>query len=115
MTHYSRRTYIHHHAELQPGDLVDVSVTLDPYWATVDHLGECADDEDGDERCDGDCLGVIFFVDELDAPYHVLDSDEVYARLRAEATQEDVDAENDEHGAASAARAAQFEVVGAAE
>jgi hypothetical protein len=107
VSHYSRRTYIHHSAEFEPGDLVDISTSLTPYWAAVDRIGACADDEDGEDRCDGDCLGVVFFVDELDAPYHVGESDEVYARLTAEATQDDVDAENKAHAAAAAARYAE--------
>ena len=74
----------------------------------MDHLGTCADDEDGDDRCEGDCLGVIFFVDDVDEPYHVAESDEVYARLRAEAGQDVIDAENEAHAAAAAARAQTF-------
>src|SRR4051794_29367712 len=103
MTHYSRRTYIHHIAALEPGDLVDISVTATPYWSVVDHLGGCDEDENGDEVCDGDCRGVVFHVDEGDvAGWHITkDEGGVYARLLADATQDDVDAENEAHAAAA--------------
>ena len=116
MAHYSRRTYIHDIADLQPGDLIDISVTANPYWSVVDRIGDCEDDEDADEHCDGDCVGVIFHVDEGDvAGWHIAPGESVPARLAAEADQDVIDAENETHAAASAARAAQFEVVGAAE
>ena len=99
MSHYSRRTYIHHPCDLERGDLVDVSATLLPCWATVDRVGTCADDSAGDGECDDGCDAVIFFVDPDDFPWHVGDGDEIYARLAADATAADVDAENDAHDA----------------
>jgi hypothetical protein len=87
---YSRRICIEHTCDLQPGDLVDISTTLDPCWASVELVGVCADDRDEDVDCDGNCEAVIFFAnsEELDAPsWHV--SGEIYARLLADATQDD--------------------------
>jgi hypothetical protein len=115
MAHYSRRTYVHDFAELQPGDLVDISATAHPYWSVVDSIGGCEEDEYADEHCDGDCLGVIFHVDEGDvAGWHITRDESVYARLVADTDQDVIDAANEAHAAASAARAAQFEVVGGA-
>lgn len=110
MAHYSRRTYVHHIAELEPGDLIDISVTASPYWSVVDRIGECDDDEYADEKCDGDCLGVLFHVDEGDvAGWHITrDEAGVYARFQAEASQDVIDAENEAHAAAAAARAQTF-------
>jgi hypothetical protein len=114
MAHYSRRTYVSHPTELEPGDLVDISVTGLPYWSVVDYVGVCTDDEYAD--CEGDCLGVIFHVDEGETTaYHVEADDHLFARFLAEADQDVIDAQNEAHAAASAARAAQFQVVGAAE
>lgn len=115
MTHYSRRTYVFDFAELQPGDLIDISATANPYWSVVERTGGCEEDEYADEHCDGDCLGVIFHVDEGDvAGWHITRAESVYARLVADVDQDVIDAQNEAHAAASAARAAQFEVVGEA-
>ena len=115
MAHYSRRTYVREIADLRSGDLIDISVTANPYWSVVDHIGACDDDEYADEHCDGDCIGVIFHVDEGDvAGWHITRAESVYARLAADVDQDAVDAENEAHAAAAAARAAQFEVVGEA-
>ncbi len=102
---YSRNIYIHHPGELTAGDLVDVSITVMPSWAPVDHVGACADDESDEVDCDSSqCRGVVFFADEAQmSPYHVGQDDEVYARLRATDSQDDVDAENAAHAAAAAA------------
>src|SRR3954471_21518709 len=103
-THYSRRTYIHDIAQLEPGDLVDISVTATPYWSVVDHVGACDEDEAGDDVCDGDCIAVIFHVDEGNiAGWHIARDERVPARLLADATQDDVDADNDAHAAAAVA------------
>jgi hypothetical protein len=124
MPAYSRWTYVHHPRELQPGDLVDISDTPLPCAAAADRIGECADDVESDSDC-GDCTVVIFFVESAEVPpWHVNDSDEIYARLLADATETDIEAESAAHAAdaaasyadrcaAAAARAAQFEVVGA--
>jgi hypothetical protein len=112
MTHYSRRTYVRDIADLQPGDLIDISVTDRPYWSVVERIGACEEDEYADEHCDGDCDGVIFHVDEGDvAGWHIALHESVPARLVADVDQDDIDAENETHAAASAAR---FEVVGEA-
>ncbi len=109
MAHYSRRTFVHHIAELEPGDLIDISVTANPYWSVVDHIGECDEDEYADEKCDGDCVGVIFHVDEGDtAGWHIALDESVPARLVAEVGQDVIDAENETHAAAAAARAKTF-------
>jgi hypothetical protein len=109
MAHYSRRTYIRDIADLQPGDLIDISVTANPYWSVVDHIGDCEDDEYADEKCDGDCLGVIFHVDEGDvAGWHIAPDESVPARLTADVDQDVIDTENEAHAAAAAARSAQF-------
>jgi hypothetical protein len=101
-TCYSRSIYIEHAADLQAGDLVDISTTFDPRWATVELVGICADDRAGNVDCDGNCRAVIFFVrGEGVPPWHVGDSDEIYARLPADATQDDVDRENGAHCALS--------------
>lgn len=102
MTHYSRPTYIHYASELQRGDLVDVSTTLTPYWATVERVGTCADDTDAD--CDGACMAVLFFLDPDDGTYHVGEADDLYARLTAQDTPADIDAVNDAHTAKAAFR-----------
>jgi hypothetical protein len=108
MAHYSRRTYIPYPTDLEPGDLVDISANGLPYWSVVDHIGVCDDDEYPDD-CEGDCRGVIFHVDEgAITAYHVASGDHVFARLRAEVTQDVIDAENETHDAAAAARATTF-------
>jgi hypothetical protein len=112
MAHYSRRTYISHPTELEPGDLIDISVTALPYWSVVDHVGVCDDDEYA-EDCDGDCRGVIFHVDEGETTaYHVPAGEHLFARFLAETDQAAIDAQNEAHTEAAAARAAQLEVVG---
>lgn len=104
-TTYSRRVFTDP-SQLRPGDLVDVSSTRDPSWAAVALVGICADDLGDDVECDGDCLDVIYF-DDSDMPaWHVTEADEIYARLLADATQADVDADNVAHEAAALRRAA---------
>jgi hypothetical protein len=115
MTHYSRRTYVRDFTDLQQGDLVDISVTENPYWSVVERIGDCEEDEYADEHCDGDCLGVIFHVDEGDvAGWHIARDESIPARLVADADQDVIDAQNETHAAAAAARAAQFEAAGKA-
>lgn len=106
MAHYSRRTYIHHIAQLEPGDLIDISVNAAPYWSVVDRIGACDEAENRGEVCDSDCLGVIFHVDEgIFAGWHITrDEGGVYARLLAEVDQDVIDAENEAHAAAAVAR-----------
>lgn len=112
MSHYSRSTYIRHISDLHPGDLVDMSSTLNPLWCTVDHVGICDDDPDVDDNCNDpdDCVAVIFFPrqpsDETVTAWHVSGTDEVYARLLAVSTAADVETENDAHDAAALARSA---------
>jgi hypothetical protein len=88
MAHYSRRLFVHHIAELEPGDLIDISATADPYWSVVDRIGDCEEDEYADESCEGDCRGVIFHVDEGDvAAWHVTrEEGGVYAGSRPRST-----------------------------
>jgi hypothetical protein len=115
MARYSQRTYVREIADLQPGDLVGICVTANPYWSVVDRVGDCVDDEYADEHCDSDCVGVIFHVDEGDvAGWHIAPDESVPARLVADVDHDVIDAENETHAAASAARAARFEVVGEA-
>lgn len=109
---YTRRVYVHFPSGLEPGDLLDISTALEPYWVTVDRVGTCAEDPDASDReCDGDCLAVVFYTDPAeedgswDGAYHVGEHDEVYARLQATATADDVNADNDAHSAAVNARA----------
>jgi|SRR5688500_482700 hypothetical protein len=97
MKRYSRRIAIEYVGELQPGDLVDLSTNLHPYWATMASIGECADDINRDVECDGECRVVLFFADADQPPWHVGDSDEVNARLPAVDGQHVVDAENETH------------------
>lgn len=114
MAHYSRRLFARYIAELQSGDLIDISATASPYWSVVDRIGDCDDDEDADEHCDGDCLGVVFHVDEGDvAGWHITrDEVGVYARFQADVDQAVIDAENDTHAAAAAARGTALAEVG---
>ena len=108
MQHYSRRTRIHDAADLQTGDLIDISSTAMPSWARVEGIGHCTDDEDADDNnCpgDGSCDAVIFFADEdATAALHVTAFDLIYGRLLAEVTDTDIEAANDAHAAAAAAR-----------
>lgn len=110
MAHYSRRTLVPHFSGLERGDLIDISVTASPYWSVVDRIGVCDEDADGEETCEGDCLGVVFHVDEGDvAAWHIQKGEGgVYARLRAEVDQDVIDAENETHAAAAAARGEAF-------
>lgn len=112
MTSYSRRTYIHDERDLQPGDLVDIASGTLPYWVAVDHVGDCLEDENDDADCEGDCLAVIFFVATVDGdtpPWHVTRADQIHARLLAEATEADVEADNEAQAAAAYARYAEAE------
>lgn len=79
-TLYSRRIRIdEHYYELQPGDQVDISLELEPEWATVVRIDGHVDDR---SRCDGDCECVIYFEGSIGTiPWHVSASDEVYARF----------------------------------
>lgn len=106
MTLYSRRTRILDIAtDLQPGDLVDISVTDLPCWALVDRIGNCDEDPYGEDACEGDCDGVIFHVDEdVVTGWHAPRTEYVFARLRADADQATIDAENDAHAEHAAAR-----------
>lgn len=106
MNHYSRRTWVSNPSDLAAGDLLDLSSVAQPYWATVTRVGECADDPDREDRdCEGDCVAVIFFADDSDAPWHVTEEDDqLYARLLADADDDQVAAENAAHAAAAAAR-----------
>ncbi len=101
--HYSRRMQIGFASELQRGDLVDMSTTMDPSWVPVARIGACADDADADDYC-GDpegCEAVIFF-DDPDCPlWHVTEADEIHARLLADADEDTVRAENAAHDAAT--------------
>lgn len=104
MTLYSRKIYIEHLGDLQAGDLVDISINLDPYWAAVAVVGQCADDPTraDDVDCEGDCLGVIFFADSEDSPWHVQTDDDIHARLPGAHAQAVIDTENATHTAAVA-------------
>jgi len=104
MNLYSRSVYIHYPGELKPGDLVDVAITEMSSRATVEHVGDCADDDADEPDCVGECRGVVFLVDtDLVAQYHVGADDDLYARLLATDTQDDVDAETVAHVATAAA------------
>jgi hypothetical protein len=87
---YTRRLQIRHPHELEAGDLVDVSDTLDPQWATVEYTTEHGGDPDLElttDPCDGGCIAVIVFeADDCLYPMHVQDADEVYARFLADTT-----------------------------
>ena len=87
---YTRRVHIRHPYDLEAGDLVDVSPTLDPQWATVETLAEHDGDPDLDDStdpCTGDCIAVIVFeLDDHLYPLHVQDHDEVHARFLADTT-----------------------------
>lgn len=107
MTTYSRRVYIHNVTDLNPGDLVDISVISAPCWAPVAVVTDHDEDEDADDHCElGDCEAVIFFAgDDAPSPWHVTASDRdwIYARLRTDATGDDVERENTAHTEAACA------------
>lgn len=114
MTHYSRPLTINA-SNLAAGDLVDLSVNGDTsYWAEITGVDviACQDDEnedDRDEPCEGSCHRVLSLKAEEDGDlttWHVqpYEATGVRARLLADATDADVEAENEAHVAAAIAR-----------
>jgi hypothetical protein len=84
-TRFSRRIRIdQHYYELQAGDQVDMSLDLDPTWCTIAQTGSHDENGDNAEACDGSCDAVLLFEDDDHPPLHVTDSEEIYARFRAE-------------------------------
>lgn len=87
-TRYTRRIRIDaHFYELEPGDQVDIAQDLGEQWATIARVGTHADDRDVEDApvewyCEDGCAAVLFFTDDDYAhPWHIQDSDEIYARF----------------------------------
>src|SRR5690349_6115434 len=99
--------------DLQVGDLLDISVTDMPCWAGVARVGTCDEDVDesgelNDCEYDGNCAAVVWIRDDENPdaePWGAhLSSSSVRVRFCADATAAGIDAENDAHAAAAAAR-----------
>ncbi len=113
MTAYSRpyRVYVD---DVKVGDLLDISATDLPCWAEVARVGACDEDVDefgelNDCEYDGDCAAVVWIRDDENSdaePWGAHLGSSVRVRFAADATDADIEAENDAHAAAHAAAVA---------
>ncbi|WP_033345600.1 hypothetical protein [Catenuloplanes japonicus] len=104
---YSRPVSLRDLHDLAPGDLVDVSTTLLPYWEPVVRTGWCGDDPDGPADCEAECVGVVFYTaGDGTSAWHVGRHDAIRARLDATATSDvaGIAAENAIHDRSTAVR-----------
>jgi len=102
---FSRPVCVQWADELDPGDLVDMSTTLSRYWCVVDGVGVCGEDPERGRHCPnlGECVAVIWYTDpdpDVAEPrwqWHVLDGEEIHARICADAGLAEIAAENGAH------------------